>query len=75
MTTTNDRPQNLLAGYVDRSTLAEMLECSERTVARYEDLPDGLPSLTLGGRRLYRLAAVKAWIESRERRPNPRRRA
>jgi hypothetical protein len=68
-----DETEGLLAGYVDRPTLAGMLDCSERTVARYEELPDGLPGLTLGGRRLYRLASVKAWIEARERRPNPRR--
>jgi hypothetical protein len=75
MNVKTEHPDNLLAGYVDRATLADMMRCSERTIARYEELPDGLPSLTLGGRRLYRLASVKAWVEARERRPNPRRRA
>lgn len=70
MTEQND----LLAGYVDRPTLAQMLRCSERTIARYEELPDGLPSLSLGGRRLYRVTHVQKWIEQRERHPNPRRR-
>lgn len=66
---------NLLDGYVDRPTLAEKLNCSERTLARYENEPNGLASLTLGGRKLYRLEAVRGWLDRREKRPNPRRNA
>jgi hypothetical protein len=75
MTTANEQSESLLAGFVDRETLAEMLRCSPRTLARYEALPDGLPFMTLAGRRLYRLSAVREWLAARERRPNPRRRA
>jgi hypothetical protein len=63
----------LLEGYIDRPTLARELGVSVRSVARYETLPDGLPSLMIGGRRLYKLASVRAWLEARERRPNPSR--
>jgi hypothetical protein len=61
----------ILAGYVDRPSLAQELRVSERTIARYENLPDGLPNTVLGGRKLYRIEAVQAWIAARETRPNP----
>lgn len=67
--------ENLLTGYIDRASLALELKCSPRTLARYENLPDGIPALTVAGRKLYRLAAVREWLERRERKPNPRRRA
>ncbi|WP_157784719.1 hypothetical protein [Sinorhizobium fredii] len=73
MTTYTDT--GLLQGYLDRPSLAKELRCSERTIIRYENLPDGLPSLMLGGRKLYRVEAVRQWIASQERRPNPTRRA
>jgi hypothetical protein len=63
----------ILADYLDREKLAHDLGCSERTIARYEAAPDGLPSLTVAGRKFYRIAAVQAWLAKRERRPNPRR--
>lgn len=63
----------LLNGYIDRATLAEQLGCTARTIIRYENQPDGLPNLMLGGRKLYRIEAVRAWLSNRERKPNPRR--
>ncbi len=63
----------LLENYLDRGSLARQLGVSERTVCRYENQPDGLPSLLLGGKRLYRLDSVRAWLERRERKPNPTR--
>jgi hypothetical protein len=57
----------ILAGYIDREGLAAQLRCSGRTIARYETEPDGLPSVMIGGRKFYRLAAVQAWLEKRER--------
>lgn len=66
---------DLLDGYLDRSTLAEQLRTSTRTIARYENQPDGLPSLRIGGRKFYRIEAVVAWLTKRERRPNPRKAA
>ena len=65
---------NLLSDYIDRPCLAESWGVSTRTLARYESLPDGLPSLLLGGRRMYKLESVRAWLERRERKPNPTRR-
>jgi hypothetical protein len=65
----------ILQGYVDRATLATELNVSPRTIARYEALPGGLPSVVLGGRKLYRIDSVTKWVEARERRPNPRRAA
>ena len=66
---------NLLAGYVDRATLAQQLKCSERTIARYESVTNGLPSTMIAGRKLYRLASVQEWLLARELRPNRRRAA
>lgn len=66
---------NILADYLDRDALAAELGVSARTVARYELEPDGLPSLLIGGRRRYRIESVRAWLERRERRPNPTRRS
>jgi hypothetical protein len=63
----------LLENHVDRGSLARQLGVSERTVFRYENQPDGLPSLLLGGRRMYKLDSVRAWLERRERKPNPTR--
>jgi hypothetical protein len=65
----------LLDEYLPRSALAEQLHVSERTLARYENAADGLPVTVIGGRKLYRLDAVREWLAARERRPNPRRRS
>ncbi|RVC75829.1 MAG: hypothetical protein EOS58_06325 [Mesorhizobium sp.] len=65
----------LLDEYVDRASLARALHCSERTVARYENQPNGLPNLVLAGRKLYRLRSVREWLERRENKPNPSRNA
>lgn len=65
----------ILADYLDRPTLAKQLRCTERTLHRYENQPDGLPSLTIGGRKFYRVSSVVEWIAKRERKPNKRRAA
>lgn len=65
----------ILSDYIDRPTLASELHVSERTIWRYEQLPNGLPSLKIGGRKLYRRSSVLAWIETREISRNPRRAA
>jgi hypothetical protein len=64
---------NLLSDYLDRQQLAAQLRVSTKTISRYESQPNGLPSLKVGARKLYRLDAVRRWLESRETRPNPRR--
>ena len=63
----------LLEDYIDRATLAAELGVNWRTIHRYENQPDGLPSLLIGGRRMYRVDSVRAWLERRERKPNPTR--
>lgn len=70
MTTTE-----ILSDYIDRDTLARNLRISTRTLWRYENQRDGLPSLMIGGRKFYRLQTVKDWFAKRESRPNPRRAA
>ena len=66
---------SLLDGYFgSREEIAKEVNRSPKTVARWERQPNGLPYTQLGGRRIYRKTSVIAWIESQERRPNPRRR-
>ena len=65
----------ILAGYVDRETLAQQLRVCAKTISRYEAMPNGLPSLKVGPRKLYKIESVMRWLESRETRPNPRRAA
>jgi len=65
---------SVLADYIDRATLAQQLRCTERSIARYENEPNGLPWLMVGGRKFYRISAVQAWLTKREHNPNPRRR-
>jgi hypothetical protein len=65
--------EDILRGYATRAELAEAFVCSERTIARYENEPDGLPNLMLGGRKLYPLDEAKQWVERRLRSANPRR--
>jgi len=36
---------DFLSGYPDRATLAQRWQVCPRTIARYENEPDGLPSL------------------------------
>ena len=66
-------PTPLLADCLTRKELAAELKCSERTIIRMEQQPDGLPSLLLAGRVYYRRASVAQWLGRRERRPNPTR--
>ena len=64
----------ILDGYFDsRADLARELKRSEKTIARWEAQSDGLPFTLLGGRKIYKKTSVLAWIESKERKPNPRR--
>jgi hypothetical protein len=64
----------LLAGYVTRAQLAAEWDCHERTIARYEAMPNGLPFLFIGGRKLYRIEDARRFMESRIVTPNPVRR-
>ena len=63
----------LLDEYLTREGLAAELHVTPRTISRYENEGDGLPSTTIGGRKYYHTGSVKQWLKNRERRPNPRR--
>jgi hypothetical protein len=67
--------EDFLADYPDRPTLAKVWGVSPHTILRYEQLPDGLPSLMLGGRKRYPWKEALAWLQSRVKRPNPTRAA
>ena len=64
---------DLLKDYRDRPGIATGLGVSERSIARYEDLPDGLPSVLIGGRKYYHVPTVMEWLQRRTKRPNPTR--
>ena len=66
---------SLLDDYMTRDELAAELRVTPRTIIRWQDQADGMPYVEMGGRVLYRRQSILAWIESRERRPNQRRRA
>ena len=61
----------LLTGYLSRAELASEWNCHERTIARYEAMPNGLPFLYIGGRKLYRIDDALAFMERRITTPNP----
>lgn len=63
---------NILDGYISKQKAAEQLGCSVRTLDRYENVPDGLPSVKVGGRAYYRIEALRDFIAKRERHPNQR---
>lgn len=66
---------SLLSGYLTRCELAYELRCSQRTIARYEQQPNGLPYMIVAGRRFYEIKAVRDWLRNRTVHPNPTRRA
>jgi hypothetical protein len=55
---------DLLSDYADRPTLAQQWGTSVRTIANYE--AEGLPSLMLGGRKLYNIVSAMNWLKGRE---------
>lgn len=63
----------LLQDYLTRDQVASELRVATRTVARWQNQPNGIPYIEMGGRILYRRQSILSWIESRERRPNQRR--
>ena len=64
---------SILEGYMPRAKWAEAAGISDRTAARYENQPDGLPTLDFGGRKYVHVERSKGWIERREKQANPRR--
>jgi len=63
---------NLLDDYIPKREAADQLGCSTRTLDRYENEPDGLPSVRVAGRTFYLIEDLKAFIAKRKRFPNPR---
>ena len=62
----------ILDEWIPQGDLAEELNCSERTIRRWRDLPDGLSYLTLAGRKYYHRDAVREFLARHVRHPNPR---
>ncbi len=65
---------NLLGEYVSKDALAAELQCSERTINRMMNEPDGLPHVRLRGRVMFSVASVRRWIAAKETQRNPIRR-
>ena len=65
----------LLDDYIPQEELAREFKCSKRTIARYENQKDGLPSVMIAGRKYHRRESVKTWLEKCETQPNPTRAA
>lgn len=65
----------ILREYLTRDQLAAELHITPRTLARWQSQPDAIPHVQMGGRILFRIDSVRAWLESRERHPNKRRMA
>jgi len=63
----------ILSDYLTREQLAAELNITPRTLARWQSQPDAIPHVQVGGRILFKIASVRAWLESRERHPNKRR--
>lgn len=55
----------VLAGLLTRVQLAEQLNCSERTIIRYERA--GMPFISFGMIRRYNPPSVREWMLSKER--------
>ncbi len=55
--------------------LAAEWHTTRRTLGRYDRLPDGLPFVTISGRKYRPLTACREWLTRRIRRPNPTRSA
>ena len=56
----------LLADYLTPDQLAEELDKSPRTIARWDSLRIGPPKTMVGKRPLYRRDAVREWLLRRE---------
>jgi hypothetical protein len=57
--------EEVLAGLLTREQLAEQLDCSERTIIRYERA--GMPFIAFGMIRRYNPPSVREWMLSKER--------
>ena len=58
--------QNILDEYLPRVKLAEQLDKTTRTLARWEAQRIGPPITYIGREPFYRIDAVREWLKSRE---------
>jgi hypothetical protein len=65
----------ILAGYVPEGEFAKSNGIGRRTVWRYRNQPNGLPSVEFGGRIYIPIEESREWLRARIKRPNQRRRA
>jgi hypothetical protein len=65
----------LFEDVTDVHGIARMIQVTVRTVNRYSAMPDGMPYIVLGRRRLYHIPSVREWLLNRMITPNPRRKA
>lgn len=63
-----DAPE-VLQGYLTRDDLAKQMGVHPRTLERWHRERQGPPCVMIGRFRLYRVAAVREWLESREQGP------
>jgi hypothetical protein len=63
----------ILDDYVTPDELAAEFKTSRRTLDRWDVHREGPPRVKVGKTILYRRAAVKHWLEARERQPRKRR--
>jgi hypothetical protein len=73
MTTPTNSNAGILAGYAEQGEFARTHRISARTVARYRNQADGLPSVAFGGKVYIPLREAGTWLSSRIRHPNKRR--
>jgi hypothetical protein len=62
----NTSGRSILSGYLTTEQLAEALNKSPRTIARWRALGEGPPITLLGREILYKEASVVGWLESRQ---------
>lgn len=66
-----DTAAAILSDYMPKAQFASELGCHERTIDNYRSQPNGLPSLTIGGKVYIPIADAREWIARRVARPNP----
>lgn len=64
---------NFLADYLDLGRFAADVNRDPRTVLRWMAMPNGLPFVRLGNRRLIHIEMARQWLFARMRHPSPRR--
>lgn len=58
------KPTTLLADLLSPPDLARELDCTERTLKRWQTIGYGPKPIKIGARVFYRRAAVKEWIDA-----------